>query len=286
MSSRYENVRCALREDLPPWGVLVFESHHASEFTMPWRTHPFVKIVYVLDGAGAFDIHEEVLDFSAGDVVVIPPGTPNRIRDREGRPVSLYAACVANSVLDCVPNLRARLRVQKWSQQTRQSLAVASVLRRMVWIQDRSSDSKPIEMMTDAWRLMGLVFEESNHPATKKGIDHSDRESPDREIVRQYVDSLPTRFLDAQSIDEAAESCGLSRRTFTRLFREETGTSWLAHVRQLAIDHASELLRKSDLPIVSVAFEAGFSDLSTFYRQFAKRVGRSPAVFRDSFRKT
>lgn len=280
MSSRHENVRNALSEDLPDWGVLVFESHHASEFIMPWRTHAFVKIVYVLDGAGRFDIDDKVIEFSAGDVIVVPPGARNRIRDFENQPVSLYAACIANSILDCDPTVGPRLKPSLWSNQPRRTLAVASVLRRMVWIQDRPAESGSIEMLIDAWRLLGLVVGDSNRPRDKKASVDSDRE-----IVRQYVEELQTSFLDSQSIDEAAESCGLSRRTFTRMFREETGTSWLAHVRQLAIDHASRLLRDSDLPIVSVAFEAGFADLSTFYRQFTKRVGSSPAAFRDSFRK-
>jgi len=291
MSSRFQDVRSALREDLPPWGVLVFESHHASEFQMAWRTHGFAKIVYVLDGAGSFDIEADVIEFSTGDVIVVPPGVRNRIRDCEGQPVSLYAACVAESVIDCVPGLGERFRT-------------------MVWTQDHRHTTRSMEMLADAWRLIGLIVDEilgdrrmgsysigndltgnnligndliGNDLASDKPLRTA--QISDREIVEQYVDELKTNFLDAQSIDQAAEACGLSRRAFTHRFREVTGTSWLAHVRQLAINHASTLLRDSDLPIVSVAFEAGFADLSTFYRQFTKRVGLSPATYRDASRK-
>lgn len=295
MNSRFQDVRSALREDLPPWGVLVFESHHASEFQMAWRTHGFAKIVYVLDGAGSFDVETDVIEFSTGDVVVVPPGVRNRIRDCEGQPVSLYAACVAESVIDCVPGLGERFRTRIWSDRPRRTLAIASVLRRMVWTQDHRHTTRSMEMLADAWRLIGLIVDATSVDRRVGGYsignDLTDDQPlrtaqlSDREIVEQYVDELKTNFLDAQSIDQAAEACGLSRRAFTHRFREVTGTSWLAHVRQLGIDHASTLLRDSDLPIVSVAFEAGFADLSTFYRQFTKRVGLSPATYRDASRK-
>jgi len=295
ISSRFEDVRRALHEDLPPWGVLVFESHHADEFQMPWRTHAFAKVVYVLDGAGSFDVEADVLGFSSGDVILVPPGFRNRIRDCEGEPVSLYAACIADSVMDCVPQLTERMRPTIWSDQPRRTLAIAALLRRMVWTQDHHHNARSFEMLADAWRLMGLLVDgvSGDRPTSDRSTDvetfrtaqPSDREVSDREVVEQYVKELRANFLDARSIDQAAQTCGLSRRAFTHRFREVTGTSWLAHVRQLAIDHASALLQNSDLPIVSVAFEAGFADLSTFYRQFTKRVGVSPAAYREQSRK-
>ena len=286
MTSRFDDVRDALPENLPPWGVLVFESHHSAQFSMPWRTHRFAKIVYVLDGAGSFDIQQSVTDFSAGDVFVVPPGYKNRIRDSDGSPVSLYACCIASGVLDCDPELRGKLEVSHWTQQPRRTLAVASVLRRMVLQQDRVSASRSAEMLAEAWRLLGLVVSVSSidESSAKRRTATPRGGNQDEEIVRQYVSELPAHFLSAQTIDEAAETCGLSRRVFTRLFREITETTWLSYVRQIAINHACGLLRESDLPIISVAFESGFAELSTFYRQFNKRVGESPAAYREASR--
>lgn len=285
MTSRFENVRDALPENLPPWGVLVFESHHSAQFSMPWRTHRFAKIVYVLDGAGSFDIEQGVFDFSAGDVFVVPPGTKNRIRDSDASPVSLYACCISNRVCDSDPGLRNTLKVSHWAQQPRRTLAVASILRRMVLQQDRESPSRPAEMLGEAWRLLGLVVSVASTDDTSKKRTAPHRgANQDEEVVRQYISELPANFLSAQTIDEAAETCGLSRRVFTRLFREITETTWLSYVRQIAIDHACGLLRNTNLPIISVAFESGFAELSTFYRQFNKRVGKSPAAYRESSR--
>ncbi len=85
----------ALPERLPTWGVLVLESHHSPEFTMDWRTHPFVKVVYVLSGKGMFHLGNQTEHFSTGDVIVVAPGTRNRIEDDPSSASSLYVCCIA-----------------------------------------------------------------------------------------------------------------------------------------------------------------------------------------------
>lgn len=57
--------------------------------------------------------------------------------------------------------------------------------------------------------------------------------------------------------------------------------SWLAYVRQLRIDHAKTLLRNSHHNVITIAFECGFNDLSTFYRCFKKSAGVSPEKWRQ-----
>jgi mannose-6-phosphate isomerase-like protein (cupin superfamily) len=99
----------ALPEQLPRWGILVLESHHSSKFIMEWRTHSFIKIVYVLSGNGTFLFNKKRCSFSEGDVISIPPGTRNRIVDGPNAASSLYVCCVARSVLRFDPSLILQL---------------------------------------------------------------------------------------------------------------------------------------------------------------------------------
>ena len=111
----------------------------------------------------------------------------------------------------------------------------------------------------------------------------SRRETRDElEVMQDYVRKLATEFYEASTIDAAAGSVGMSRRAFTKLFHEVTGSTWLTHVRRLAINHAKHQLAQTNLSIASVAFECGFNDLSTFYRQFKAQVGVSPRNYRRS----
>ena len=102
--------------------------------------------------------------------------------------------------------------------------------------------------------------------------------------MRSYVEDLQDHFFEATNLDAAAMGLGLSRRRFTQLFREVTGSSWLNHVRGLRVAHAKHLLAQTERTVLSIAFECGFEDLSTFYRAFKREVGQSPNQWRSSCR--
>lgn len=267
----------ALREQLPSWGVLVLESHHSPEFAMEWRTHPFIKVVYVLSGCGTVFLGKKEQGFFEGDVIVVPPGTRNRIVDDPSSATSLYVCCVARSLLRFDPLLGGQLPCRVLRREGHFAHRVASVFRRMVHTQQSSTRIRPVSMVADAMKLIQMMSEKSTEPhKSEKGS------TDDRRSVQQYVDSLPNRFFEETSIDAAAEQLEIPRRTFTKLFAEIVGDTWRRHLRRLAIEHAQRRLRGSNVPIGSIAFECGFNDLSTFYRQFRRHSGMSPGKYRTS----
>jgi AraC family L-rhamnose operon regulatory protein RhaS len=271
----YQLTDKALREDLPSWGVLVLESHHSPSFAMEWRTHEFVKIVYVWKGRGEFHIGNVIHPFTASDVIVIPPGTPNRIVDDATAASSLYVCCIATRLLEFDPRLIQTLTSRLHHHHHGFSNRVASLLRRMVHSQQKPPATS-ITMVANAMRLMQVVLE--LHAKTRP-IEQ--QEGDERAVIQQYIATLPNRFFEASTIDSVSHQLGIPRRTFTQLFHELTGETWLSHIRRLAIEHAQQRLCQSDLPITSVAFECGFHDLSTFYRQFKKQAGMSPGEYRS-----
>ncbi|WP_211247760.1 GlxA family transcriptional regulator [Cryptosporangium arvum] len=81
-----------------------------------------------------------------------------------------------------------------------------------------------------------------------------------------------------------AAHAGMSVRTFTRRFRQETGQSpgpWLSALR---VDRARQLLEETDLPIDRIAHRAGFGTTASLRQHFAGSVGTSPHAYRRTFR--
>ena len=273
----------ALEEKLPPWGVLVLESHHSPQFFMEWRTHDFVKIVYVLRGEGEFRFSNDAFRFAAGDVMIVPSKTANRIVDSPGSACSLYIGCLATQLLSFDSHLLARLGTQKIDGDGHFSSRIAALMRRMVYSQQRDDDdNRPLAMVADSLQLLTRIMDakrvgQENAPTTR-----TDTVLTDRDRVSRYVEALETDFFEATTIDDAARSLAMPRRSFTKCFTEITGRTWLDYVHELAIQHAKSRLIETSLPIASVAFECGFNDLSTFYRQFKRRTGMAPARFRKT----
>ena len=86
------------------------------------------------------------------------------------------------------------------------------------------------------------------------------------------------------SLDAMADVARMSRRTFTRRFREATGMTvnkWLSSER---IGKAQQLLETTDMSIEQVAAEAGFGTSLSLRQHFAKQVRTSPSSYRRAFR--
>ncbi|MCG8286419.1 AraC family transcriptional regulator [Acinetobacter seifertii] len=89
-------------------------------------------------------------------------------------------------------------------------------------------------------------------------------------------------FLNAPSldigIDDMAERCGMSRRTFTRQFRLHTGISFTEWRQQACLLAAIVRLGNGE-SITRVAMEIGYSSPSAFSMTFKSVLGESPSQF-------
>lgn len=69
-----------------------------------------------------------------------------------------------------------------------------------------------------------------------------------------------------------------------RRYRQFSGRPVGAHLRQLRVSTAREMLRASDQPLADIAAECGFSDQAHFGRVFRRFTGTTPARYRAGTR--
>ena len=123
------------------------------------------------------------------------------------------------------------------------------------------------------------------------------RQGGQAQYIEQPVPALPSEhrlpgvlewarahLSEPLSLDALADVARMSRRTFTRRFREATGTTvnkWLAAER---IGKAQQLLETTDIPIERLAAEVGFGTSLALRQHFAQQVHTSPSAYRRAFR--
>jgi len=242
---------------------------------MEWRRHRFIKVVYALRGTGTLYVGDHQHAFRAKDVLVVSPGTRNRIVDSPDQPSSLYVLCLQPSLLSFDRSIRDFLPVGRIGCSDYQAQRIEALLRRLLFQQSHGGHHASLAMAAAALHLLGILGETSPEPESLGPPPRGTEE------MSRYVEYLDSHFFEARDIDSEARRMGVSRRTFTKRFRQATGLSWLAYVRKKAVDHAARLLVETSVPITSVAFECGFSDLSTFYRRFKAQLGVTPADWRN-----
>jgi transcriptional regulator GlxA family with amidase domain len=88
----------------------------------------------------------------------------------------------------------------------------------------------------------------------------------------------------AHSLDSLADSVLMSRRTFTRRFRQMTGSTvgeWLLTER---LARSQQLLEGSDASIEQIAEAAGFGSAVSLRQHFRAAFGVAPSAWRQTFR--
>lgn len=84
------------------------------------------------------------------------------------------------------------------------------------------------------------------------------------------------------SLDQAAESLGLARRSFQRALTAE-GLSYTQLLAEVRFRLAGWYLLHGDISIAEVGFVCGYADQAHLTREFNRRVGVPPARYRDLF---
>jgi AraC family transcriptional regulator len=86
------------------------------------------------------------------------------------------------------------------------------------------------------------------------------------------------------SLAALASDAGLSRFHFCRAFKESTGLSPHAWLRQHRLEQAMNMLRDTDASIVSVAAALGYASQTAFAAAFRKLTGETPSDWRRRMR--
>lgn len=102
------------------------------------------------------------------------------------------------------------------------------------------------------------------------------------EIVRLVDAEAEKSFPLAMLAREAA----MSPYHFLREFRTQMGITPYQYVLGRRLRQATLRLQQSDEPVLSVALDCGFNDISEFNRRFKRMIGMSPTQFRARARRS
>lgn len=85
------------------------------------------------------------------------------------------------------------------------------------------------------------------------------------------------------SLNDVARRAGMSRRSVTRHFRDQTGAPPLRWLLNARVERAKELLSSTNLSVEEIARKAGFGSGATFRHHFTRIAGVSPRLYRRAF---
>jgi AraC family transcriptional regulator len=101
--------------------------------------------------------------------------------------------------------------------------------------------------------------------------------------LRRIKELVQAKMEDDLSLDEMAQSVGLSTAHFARMFRKSTGQSPHQFVLRQRIERAKAMLRAPDARVLDVAVACGFKTQQHFAQVFRDVCGVSPTEYRHDY---
>jgi AraC family transcriptional regulator len=103
-------------------------------------------------------------------------------------------------------------------------------------------------------------------------------------VLRRAIERLRSDGEADVSLAALASDAGLSRFHFCRAFKESTGLSPHAWLRQYQLEQAMNMLRDTDASVASIAAALGYASQTAFAAAFRKLTGETPSDWRRRVR--
>ncbi|MFI6520452.1 GlxA family transcriptional regulator [Spirillospora sp. NPDC050679] len=134
----------------------------------------------------------------------------------------------------------------------------------------------------DSARLSVMPLEREGGQA--QFIAHSRPPTPQGSLLEPVFSWVEDNLAQQVTLAQMARVGGLSERTFSRRFREQTGTTPLQWLLRARVRRAQFLLENTDHGVERIAEQSGFGSATAFRERFKRIVGVTPQSYRASFR--
>ena len=239
--------------------------------------HDFDKIVLLISGRVEYEVEDRSYALRPWDVLLIRHHTIHKAVIDRKEPYERIIIYLDKTFLERVmPGAQLsecfdsadRTGRNRLSPDETQREALKTLLANIE--SDLKSDSFGSKAMADTL-LIQLIIHINRISAAAPGPVMPATDSKIEEALSYINEHLSEEL----TVDRLAEKVYLSKYHFMRLFKENTGNTVHAYIRQKRLLYAARLIREG-VNANKAASDAGFSDYSTFHRAFRESFSISP----------
>lgn len=295
------SVPCAVFQSSPPEGVLPFRLRVCSMDGTPIRT-----------AAGfAIDTPHGLEELARADVIVVPSWrdpdeTPpdallRRLRQASARGKRIVGLCLGAYVLAHAGLLDGRRATTHWgwAAQLARQFPDVTVDADVLYVDEgavvtSAGAAAGIDCCLHLVRQM-LGSEAANRiarrlvvPPFRRGgqaqfIEQPVPEAPADRRMARLLENVQRHLDHEHTLDGVARKAAMSRRSFTRHFRQLTGSSFGDWLLSQRLAEAQRLLETTQLPLDRIAAAIGLGSPVTLRQHFQRAYRTSPANYRRTF---
>ena len=244
-------------------------------WSYPWhKHHNAFEVCYIMDGVGHLDVGAQHFPLETGSIALIPPGTSHRYAASDGSEVRYHTIRFLSKPED--GELQSYFRSL--------GTAITSGLNYLPYIQHTMRllfdthhvnggivDGTFQTIVLSLLQLTRTLF--SNHALTLR-LDS-------QYSIGDILDYIDAHRKEKITLSSLAHQFNISESHLNRLFQQIYHISPINYLIQCRIVMATEYLAKTGFTIAEIAREVGYDNPAHFTNMFTKRIGCSPAQYRE-----
>ena len=270
---------------LPGTSVRVWYTHLDQWFGTHW--HNAMEIVVGERGYYQMEIDGDSYQVRKGELLMIPPGITHSMTPKEYCTGFVYFLDLSilqtvKSAASVIPIMTKPIYITE--KKDLKLYTTASALLRLMR-EEYFSGSEMRELMFYAHFLtltaeIGKYSLESSQPMLHARFDKR-QEYMDK--FNEIVNFINLHYGNDLNIEDISKMFGFSKFHFVRLFKQYTRYTFGDYLTLQRIQAAEKLLMLKEMSITEIAFQVGFSSISTFSRVFRKLKSCTPSEYRDIY---
>jgi len=100
--------------------------------------------------------------------------------------------------------------------------------------------------------------------------------------VQDLASRMSSNCGENWTLVKMADYCGIRRTQLCKIFQKLTGSTPIEYLLRIRIERAKMLLRSSDIKVIDIAYECGYSSSQYFANSFKHATGMTPSEYREN----
>lgn len=249
-------------------------------YTIPAHWHEYVEILYQLHGTTTAVIQAETYHLKENDLLIINSNDLHMTQVHNEDSSYILLQIPENELLHFLPEFES-LRFHTFISPDTLPENVphpGSYIREMLNEYEKKSDGYQLLFTARLYELLYVMYRNFSFWSTRRG----DITGRDIKRITQVMDWVKQNYQQPLTLNQAADSIGLSREYFCRMFKKYTGQTFLEYLNAERAIHLYDSLRKSDQSLTLLMENHGITNYKVFMRTFKKMYGNTPQKIRKS----
>ena len=271
-------------------GYYIYAHSRRSASRQP-HYHDYYQISYVAEGSLQHRQGADCATLGAGEIFIIPPGFVHQVQPEDAATLQynlafselLFSSDFPHSAsLRFLQELRSHydsgaVQLRLCPEKAQQEMLL--MLIQCLLKQQETTCAPELSAAPGIVSSIVSILAQCYYADPKKQPWHS---QDNLQALRRCVAYVDTHFTQPLTPDSLSRKFAISRSVLCSAFHQRTGLPLHKYICQKRIQQAQLLIRtQENLPLSEIAAQVGYEDNSTFYRNFRKLIGFSPAKYRE-----